>query len=123
MMSIYLQHHGILGQRWGVRRYQNEDGSYTPEGRKRYNVPMTKQYSAEQRSLKTKIHREQTKAIKELETSFLSKYGLSVIDAFESGKYDQEVNQFVSGEERIYAEFERRYEAGEEFLRKKYGIK
>lgn len=30
-----LYHHGILGQRWGVRRYQNKDGSLTPEGRKR----------------------------------------------------------------------------------------
>lgn len=29
-------HHGIKGQKWGVRRYQNEDGGLTPEGRKRY---------------------------------------------------------------------------------------
>ena len=33
-----LQHHGILGQKWGVRRFQNEDGSLTDAGRKRYNV-------------------------------------------------------------------------------------
>ena len=32
----YLVHHGIKGQKWGVRRYQNEDGSLTPEGKKRY---------------------------------------------------------------------------------------
>ena len=32
----YLAHHGILGMKWGVRRYQNKDGSLTPEGRKRY---------------------------------------------------------------------------------------
>lgn len=30
-----LQHHGILGQKWGVRRFQNEDGTRTPEGKKR----------------------------------------------------------------------------------------
>lgn len=31
-----LQHHGILGMKWGVRRYQNKDGSYTAAGEKRY---------------------------------------------------------------------------------------
>lgn len=33
-----LYHHGIKGQKWGVRRYQNEDGSLTPEGIKRYGT-------------------------------------------------------------------------------------
>lgn len=31
-----LAHHGIKGMRWGVRRYQNPDGSLTDEGRNRY---------------------------------------------------------------------------------------
>ena len=31
----YLSHHGILGQKWGVRRFQNEDGTYTNAGKKR----------------------------------------------------------------------------------------
>lgn len=30
----YLEHHGILGQKWGVRRYQNRDGSLTELGKK-----------------------------------------------------------------------------------------
>ena len=31
-----LYHHGVLGQQWGVRRYQNRDGSLTAEGRVHY---------------------------------------------------------------------------------------
>jgi hypothetical protein len=34
----YLAHHGIKGQKWGERRFQNPDGSLTPEGRKHYGV-------------------------------------------------------------------------------------
>lgn len=34
-MEFY--HHGIKGQKWGVRRYQNADGSLTAEGQKRYD--------------------------------------------------------------------------------------
>ena len=33
-----LYHHGILGQKWGVRRYQNEDGTYTNLGKRRRTV-------------------------------------------------------------------------------------
>lgn len=33
----YLAHFGIKGQKWGVRRFQNADGSLTPEGKERYN--------------------------------------------------------------------------------------
>lgn len=36
-MTNELMHHGILGMHWGVRRYQNKDGSLTAAGRKRVN--------------------------------------------------------------------------------------
>lgn len=35
-MEEYLSHHGILGQKWGVRRYQNPDGTLTNAGKRHY---------------------------------------------------------------------------------------
>lgn len=36
-----LEHHGILGMHWGIRRYQNKDGTLTPAGKKRYDEDFT----------------------------------------------------------------------------------
>ena len=36
MVNNQLKHHGIKGMRWGVRRFQNKDGSLTSAGKKRY---------------------------------------------------------------------------------------
>ena len=44
-----LYHHGIQGMKWGVRRYQNEDGSLTEEGKRRYNTYSEKAERAEGR--------------------------------------------------------------------------
>lgn len=38
-MSTELVHHGIKGQKWGHRRFQNPDGSLTPAGKARYSKP------------------------------------------------------------------------------------
>lgn len=35
-MDKYLAHHGVKGQKWGVRRWQNSDGSLTPDGKIHY---------------------------------------------------------------------------------------
>ena len=49
MTKYYLAHHGIKGQKWGVRRYQNKDGSLTTEGKIRVagrnNIIRSRQYT------------------------------------------------------------------------------
>ena len=57
-----LKHWGILGMHWGVRRYQNEDGTLTPEGRERYGVKTAAEttrasYSKKYETLKNKKNR------------------------------------------------------------------
>ena len=53
MDNTELKHWGIKGQKWGVRRYQNKDGSLTPAGKKRYDKEMEK-LKAEEKIIKTK---------------------------------------------------------------------
>ena len=35
-MDSTLQHHGVLGQKWGVRRFQNRDGTLTSAGKAKH---------------------------------------------------------------------------------------
>ena len=52
-MENELAHWGIKGMRWGVRRYQNKDGTLTPAGKKRYESELAK-LKKEERVLKNR---------------------------------------------------------------------
>lgn len=43
MSHEYLAHHGIEGQKWGVRRFQNRNGTLTTKGKKRHNETKSKE--------------------------------------------------------------------------------
>lgn len=60
MEKYELYHHGILGQKWGVRRFQNEDGSLTDAGKRRYNSLSNagkRKYDRFERKMDRKIQR------------------------------------------------------------------
>lgn len=50
-----LMHYGVKGMKWGVRRYQNEDGTLTSSGRKCYDdsTPVVKESSAKRSKSKS----------------------------------------------------------------------
>lgn len=56
MQNQELQHYGILGMKWGVRRYQNKDGSLTSAGKKRAAVKRVSDMSDEEMTATIKRH-------------------------------------------------------------------
>ena len=79
----YLEHHGVLGQKWGVRRFQNADGSLTPKGKKRKEKEFSKEVQKRNRDIFVKSNNDAANKIngKWLD-DFNSKWGKK----FEDGK-------------------------------------
>ena len=89
-----LQHHGIKGQRWGVRRYQNPDGSLTAEGRERYIkgdinsgfAQLTKEGKREFRKVARENRVKAQKAVKE--ELHNEKNGMSMVNKIDQASND-----------------------------------
>lgn len=60
MYESYLAHHGIKGQRWGVRRFQNPDGSLTPRGKRRFSklIELDKEHEADVKNARAAADKE-----------------------------------------------------------------
>lgn len=61
MDNIELYHHGIKGMRWGIRRFQNKNGSLTPAGKKRLSRKERKNLEKAREAAKAKREHEAAK--------------------------------------------------------------
>ena len=103
--SSELYHHGILGMKWGVRRYQNKDGSLTAAGRKRY--------AKEEYKNNKKIAKEKYRAAKE---SADRQYEADTVEKRQA--LDQEKERFEKKNAETNQHYERKIRAQENIRNK-----
>lgn len=115
----YLTHHGIKGQKWGLRRYQNSDGTLTEAGKRRYGVstlngPISanefkREYKSLYKNLKKGLHDdlseinnntsfsgEQKKEVKKEISKSYAKYGKVAADTLKKKYGDQTYKTLVN---------------------------
>ena len=107
-ISDTLVHYGIKGQKWGVRRYQNEDGSLTSKGRSRYTSFKTKGYAK-------KAQRLQNKAAEARKSKNQYTKDKASVYEYKAKQYSQRAKRSQEFDERYKAEYDKR-EAGKRFV-------
>lgn len=123
----YIAHHGIKGQKWGVRRFQNKDGSYTDEGKRRRggflskvrdkgrNVVPSKRYSKmTDAEIEQRIKRKQNEVrLADLEFESSVPAGVRYVKSFAKSGFSKGMTAVVAGVT---------FAVGKKYIEDKYGF-
>lgn len=87
----YLEHHGILGQKWGVRRYQNADGSLTAKGKAHLNDVATSK-------IKSKIDTKNARMVYKNNAKAASSYAIA--ESRKAVKFEKKAAKYAKGTDK-----------------------
>lgn len=107
----YLAHYGIKKQKWGVRRFQNPDGSLTEEGRRRYGVGIASR-KAYEKSARYKA-KSDAYALK-------SKRAIDRYDQFKSDKMNRKSEEYAAKASSQYAKAVKLENKDDRIVNRKY---